>query len=118
MSSSTRATTSGHAEVGEVSKRVIDAPGGREVRLKLPSLTSRAYEEGSVVPRGDAQDVGIVRGVISSMWVSVFMSRRRLCIWRSGALQRCARSMPSPRSGLAAVAPICCMASTKDVSSH
>ena len=53
----------GHAEVGEAVVRVIDAPGGREVRLESTELDlERLVEEGAVVPRGDAQDVGIVRG--------------------------------------------------------
>ena len=43
--------------------RVIDASGGGEVRLESTELDlERLVEEGTVVPRGDAQDVGIVRG--------------------------------------------------------
>ena len=53
----------GHAEIGEAVVRVIDAAGGREVRLETPEFDLEGLvEEGSVVPRGDAQDVGIVRG--------------------------------------------------------
>ena len=53
----------GHAEVGEAVVRVVDASGGGEVRLEPAKLDlERLVEEGAVVPRGDAQDVGIVRG--------------------------------------------------------
>ncbi len=59
-----RATTSsGDAEVGEAVVRVIDAAGGGEVRLEAAELDLEGLvEEGAVVPRGDAQDVGVVRG--------------------------------------------------------
>ena len=53
----------GHAKLGEAVVRVIDASGGGEVRLESTELDlERLVEEGTVVPRGDAQDVGIVRG--------------------------------------------------------
>ena len=53
----------GHAEVGEAVVRVIDAAGGGEVRLEPAELDVEGLvEEGAVVPRGDTQDVGIVRG--------------------------------------------------------
>ena len=43
--------------------RVINASGGGEVCLESTELDlERLVEEGAVVPRGDAQDVGIVRG--------------------------------------------------------
>ena len=42
---------------------MIDASGGGEVCLESAELDlERLVEEGAVVPRGDAQDVGIVRG--------------------------------------------------------
>ena len=53
----------GDAEVGEAVVRVVDAASGREVRLEAAQLDLKGLvEEGAVVPRGDAQDVGVVRG--------------------------------------------------------
>ena len=53
----------GHAELCEAVVRVVDATGGGEVRLEPAELDLEGLvEEGAVVPRGDAQDVGIVRG--------------------------------------------------------
>ena len=53
----------GDTEAGEAVVRVIDAAGGREVCLEAAQLDlKRLVEEGAVVPRGDAQDVGVVRG--------------------------------------------------------
>ena len=59
-----RATTSsGVRRVGEAVVRVVDASGSGEVRLESAELDLEGLvEEGAVVPRGDAQDVGIVRG--------------------------------------------------------
>ena len=53
----------GNAEVGEAVMRVVDAAGGREVRLEAAELNLESLvEERAVVPGGDAQDVGVVRG--------------------------------------------------------
>ena len=59
----TRHDLVGDAEVGEAVVRVVDAASGREVRLEAAQLDLKGLvEEGAVVPRCDAQDVGVVRG--------------------------------------------------------
>ena len=71
----------GDAEVGEAVVRVVDAASGREVRLEAAQLDLKGLvEEGTVYHAATRRMSGsCAEEAISSIWVSVFMSRRTLC---------------------------------------